>query len=158
MGRGNGNNSDTPAPRDEPLFTEADMIHRYTRAQAIADGVLVEVSSLTPDEPEFVRSAGFNVSVALTASLAALVVPNQREEDYGQDLKGRLWDLLNMARIYRPRPMPDEGGDWKFPCIFVVIGRSEYGRQQHKEFELKANIGGGDNGEPVVTFMFPDED
>lgn len=160
MGRGNSSNgSDASLPRGgEPLFTEADLIHSYSRAQALADGFLVSTDDLTPDEPNFTRDAGFNAPVALTASLAALVTPNDQEQAFGQDIKGRLWDLLNMARHYRPRPMPEDGATWFFPCIFWVLGRAEYGRRQQKEFRLRASLAPGDHGEPVVTLMFPNED
>ena len=42
-----------------PLFSDADLIHSYSRAQAIEDGVLVDVS-------ETAREAGFTVPVAIT--------------------------------------------------------------------------------------------
>jgi hypothetical protein len=41
------------------MFEEADLIHRYTRAQAIADGVLIDVSAVA-------RKAGITYPVALT--------------------------------------------------------------------------------------------
>ena len=50
------------------MFENADLIHRYTRADAIADGVLIDVSATA-------REAGFPVDLVAaeytTAGLAA---------------------------------------------------------------------------------------
>ncbi|MCY4511649.1 MAG: hypothetical protein OXG35_32490, partial [Acidobacteria bacterium] len=46
------------------LFEDADVIHRYTRAQAIKDGTLVDVT-------ETAREAGWRFPVALTAAVQA---------------------------------------------------------------------------------------
>ena len=43
------------------MFENADLIHRYTRAEAIADGVLIDVSAVA-------REAGIRYPVALTAA------------------------------------------------------------------------------------------
>jgi hypothetical protein len=44
---------------ESTVFEEADLIHRYTRADALRDGVLVDVSATA-------REAGFRWPVALT--------------------------------------------------------------------------------------------
>ena len=60
-------------------------------AQAIADGVLVDVSKLA-------KEAGFRFPVAVTAGVWAecVTVP---EGVTGQDETGRLWDVLNLLRF-----------------------------------------------------------
>src|SRR5512135_3116848 len=67
------------------------VIFSYTRAQAIADGVLVDVSKLA-------KEAGFRFPVAVTAGVWAecIAVPDGVA---GQDETGRLWDVLNMLRF-----------------------------------------------------------
>ena len=47
------------------MFEKADLIHSYTRAEAIADGVLIDVSATA-------REAGFKYPVALTAAVSGL--------------------------------------------------------------------------------------
>ena len=66
------------------------LIFSYTR-QAIADGVLVDVSKLA-------KEAGFRFPVAVTAGVWAecVTVP---EGVAGQDETGRLWDVLNVLRF-----------------------------------------------------------
>lgn len=72
-------------------------IHVYTRTQAIADGVLHDVSDLAVE-------AGFNIPVAMTAAAYADLVEwtdaddKRKPEFTGQDPTGRLWDVLNTAR------------------------------------------------------------
>ena len=68
-------------------------IHIYTRAQAIADGVLVDVGELA-------RDAGFRLPVALTRTTWVDCVEwtdaDSRRQVF-QDETGRLWDVLFMA-------------------------------------------------------------
>jgi len=50
------------------MFENADLIHRYTRADAIADGVLIDVSQTA-------REAGFAYPVALVLRSNSLSPP-----------------------------------------------------------------------------------
>lgn len=75
----------------DELFGE--VIHAYTRAQAIEDGVLVDVS-------ETAREAGFRWPVALTRAAWADCVAWTEDDNHRQvyqDESGRLWDVLWMA-------------------------------------------------------------
>ena len=65
-----------------------EVIHRYTRQQAIEDSLLVDVSN-TPEAKE----AAFKAPVCLTRGVYDLVeIPAGLEGI--QNLKGRLWDTL----------------------------------------------------------------
>jgi hypothetical protein len=79
----------TKTERSGSLFGE--VIFSYTRAQAIADRVLIDV---TPTALE----AGFRFPVATTAALMAAVetIPQQYSHE---DIEGRLGDLLWMASL-----------------------------------------------------------
>lgn len=141
-------------------FDGADIIAVYTRADALADGTLVPVVDLVPDEPDFAEQAGFRCHVALTDAVAGLVIPTARERDEClQDVKGRLWDVLNMARMYK-RGVTEDGGTWLFPCIFWLAGpeRAAFTRaKRSKEIALKCVLAAGDQGEPTVTIMLRNE-
>ncbi len=68
-----------------------EVIHSYTRQQAIEDGYLVDVSGTTE-----AKEAGFKAPLCLTRGAYSLVeVPAGLEGI--QDLKGRLWDTLFVA-------------------------------------------------------------
>lgn len=71
-----------------------EVISSYTRAEAIDDGILVDVT-------EMAREAGFLFPVALTrAAWEDCVAWNQTDTDRQthQDEAGRLWDVLWMAK------------------------------------------------------------
>lgn len=120
------------------FWDDAKVISVYTRAQALADGVLVDVSELA-------REAGFQIPVALTRTLHDGPVTPPKSNKV-EDVNGRLWDVLWMASL-KIRRCPDGADRVLFP---VILGR--------KTYELKAVVGGGDSGEPVITIMLPDED
>ena len=68
------------------MFDPKDLIHSYTRAQALADGVLVDVSTVA-------REAGITYPTALTRA----VWDNYVKVPPGvvcQDKSGRLWDIV----------------------------------------------------------------
>lgn len=133
------------------LFTEEGLVRVYTRAQAIKDGVLVDVDALVPDDlVSFAVQAGWRMPVALTAAATALVKPTDEEGKRGQDLKGRLWDVLCMAYCYARRARVDLGhtDTVQFPSDFPG----------ERTVWLKAVVSGGDQGESVLTISLPDED
>ena len=124
------------------MFENADLIYRYTRAQAIADGVLVDVT-------EKAKEAGIRYPTALTGAVwdQYVKVPEGVE---AQDESGRLWDVLVMMRHAILRS-PD--GD---ALLFRLHVRNTNGRPQ--PVTLKCVCGPDDNGSPCLTVMLPDED
>jgi len=127
------------------LFGDAVVIHRYTRAQAIADGVLIDAS-------EMAREAGFRVPVALTAAVwADCVTWNNEQEVCPQDEDGRLWDVLTMA-AFAACARPDAA---RLPFELLRVPR---GRLRPERVRLGLAIGPGDEGEPVITILQPEED
>jgi len=125
------------------LFEEADIVYAYSRAQAIADGVLVDVSDMA-------REAGISFPVALTAGLwNGYVVPAEESSLHCQSIKGRLWDTLWLfARAARGF----SGDTLFFTVSYLMAGR------RIKRMKLKAICGPGDTRDPVITIMLPDED
>jgi len=127
------------APAVEDL--EMPLIYAYTRAQALEDGVLVDVS-------ETAREAGFVWPVALTAAVWALVEDIPRRYRAWQTVEGRLWDVLWMAYC---AIRSAEHSDTELRYTLLM----DHGR--HRYLALKLVTGPGDHGEPVVTIMLPDE-
>ncbi|WP_313916463.1 DUF6573 family protein [Tahibacter sp.] len=74
------------------MFTDADVIHTYTRSEALKDGVLMEAGVMA-------KEAGFQVPVALTARVWATCVCWSPDERTPQDESGRLWDVMWMASL-----------------------------------------------------------
>jgi len=121
------------------LFGEP--IHIYTRAQALEDGNLIDVS-------ETAREAGIRYPVALTLSAwsAYVAVP---PGVVGQDEAGRLWDILWMFSLAARRAAGAL-------LAFELYVRND--NRKPRRVQLKAICGPGDAGEPVITIMLPEED
>ena len=125
-------------------------IHVYTRAQALEDGVLVDVS-------ETAREAGFKIPVAVTRAVWDRYIAWTDEDNNNQaiqDESGRLWDVLwmLMCAIKMRRSEADQ-------VIYELYVISRDGKSRTaKCIKLKSSIGGGDKREPVITIMLPTED
>src|SRR5437660_10897516 len=125
------------------MFEQSDLIHSYSRAQAVADGVLIDVSATA-------REAGLRYPVALTRAVweKCVAVP---PGVWCQDEAGRLWDVLWLLACAVRRGAG--------PVVrFGVHVRNDNRERTPPLVRLKALCGPGDAGEPVVTVMFPDED
>lgn len=127
------------------LIADVHIIDVYTRAQALADGYLIDVT-------ETAKTTGFRVPVAITATAWADCVAWDRDREVcPQDETGRLVDVLTMARFAASgNPGADRIG-------FGVL-RVKCGQLRPKLARLVLAIGPGDRGEPVMTIMLPGED
>ena len=117
------------------LFGEA--LFSYSRAQAIADGVLVDLSRF----PEI--SQVWRHHLACTDTVWNLVQAAIRDE--GKDLPGILWDISHMAMA----SARVKGASSDRVGFRVIIGR--------KTHALKLVVGPGDTPEPVLTLMLATE-
>ena len=126
------------------FWDDAEVIYAYTRAQALEDGVLVDVS-------ETAREAGIRFPVALTRAVWAEYV-EVPEGVLGQDDRGRLWDILWMFRCAAAKFQ----GDTLFFKLYVRNRNGELSRRDL--VTLKAICGPGDDAEPVITIMLREED
>ena len=128
------------------LFSDAPVISVYTRAQAIEDGFLVDVS----DSSEY-KELRFRFPIALTRAVWDRYV----EVPAGvpcQDSKGRLFDLLFMLRHAIRQ---SDGGDY---IRFSLHVRNDNKAGTPPLVTLKALCGPGDDAEAVITVLELDED
>ena len=119
----------------------------YSRADALADGYLVDVT-----EPA--REARFRYPVALTrtawADCVAWSDDDSTRKRWPQDEAGRLWDVLYMAHFACRR---DAGAS---RIAFGVLRVPREGRGTTARLvTLVAHVGPGDSGEPVITIGKP---
>lgn len=127
---------------DQDEFT---LIYAYTREQAIADGVLIDVSDLA-------KEAGFKWPVAVTLAVwHGVVTPTPHDEREGQSKKGRLWDILNMARLAAKANKDDRDS-----VLFKVLVLRDR-KQQTIILKLVLSAEAPDGG-PCLTIMLPNED
>jgi len=123
--------------------------HRYTRAQALTDGVLVEVSKVA-------QEVGFRVPVAMTAAAWAKAVQWTDEDSRRQtvqDESGRLWDVVWMAIITARRVKDAQ----RVPFQLHAVPRGGKATRP-RPMTLHLHIGPGDEGEPVITILDSNED
>jgi hypothetical protein len=124
------------------------LIYAYSRAQALEDGVLVDVS-------ESACEAGFRYPVAMTQAAWQDCVEwseaDSQRQTY-QDEAGRLWDVLWMASLAARR-----GNGERLPFQLYRVPRGGRGVRARLT-TLHMQIGPGDQGEPVITILLPGED
>jgi len=130
-------------------FSNDEIIFAYTRADAISDGVLVELSD------QIVSEAGIKVKVAVTRAVwDGYLAPSFLDELPGQNVEGRIWDLLWMFGCAARRTR--HASTIQFRVLFVTM--KESGSIVTEDVLLKAVCGPGDEGEPVITIMLSWED
>lgn len=124
-------------------------IYVYTRSQALEDGVLVDVSDMA-------KRAGFKIPVAITRAIWDQYIEwtdKDSDKQTIQDQPGRLWDVLWMLYIVCKR----SNGESSLLYRLHIVPRDGFSKKP-KLVTLKSIIGGGDEGEPVITIMLPNED
>lgn len=126
------------------------MIFSYTRADAIADGVLVDLMA-DPRTAGVVREAGFKLPIVMTGTSYEAAV-GTGELPSGQSRAGRLWDVLSVLHCaIRRLPAGEDRVEFK-----VAVDTD--GQGHHKTVALWCLCGPGDDGEPVLTIMLEGED
>lgn len=131
----------------EPMAVKWDAVASYSRAQAIEDGVLVDVTEWGSHDKGFI--GGFRLPVAMTAALWAAVAELPARVQGIEDVRGRAHDVLWMASL---RVRGAAAGTDRAP--FSVIMNVKAGR---RILRLLAVVGPGDAGEPVLTLGFPED-
>jgi hypothetical protein len=138
-----------PEPTELPedlLF--GPVIYAYTRAQAITDGVLVDVT-------ETAKEVGFKLPVVITEALHNRLTPTKADAGLGQDYDGRLWDVLWLAAF--TIKLADRGTDTVTFTVVLQEVEARSGHPQKVDLRLRAVCGPGDEGEPIITIGFPED-
>lgn len=138
-----------PAPN---FWSDAEVIHTYSREQALADGALVDMGTLAAE-------AGFRFPVAMTAAAHTDTVAwsdaDSRAKPHAcQDETGRAWDVLMMAR-HAAGQASRRGTD---RTQFQVSRIPRPGAGRARLVTLLLHIGPGDTAAPVLTISLPEED
>jgi hypothetical protein len=136
--------SDIPHQCRKPAAPAWPVISRYTRADALEDGVLVDVSATA-------QEAGLRFPVALTRAVYEdCVAWSERDQaKCHQDPEGRLWDVLWMLRCAIER-----GSGKRQQVVFELRRIPRDGcSTRPRRVRLRSVVGPGDAGEPVLTVM-----
>jgi hypothetical protein len=121
------------------------VIYTYTRAQAVADGMQVEVSKTA-------QEAGIRFPVFLTRTVydAYVTVPPGVT---GQDEPGRLWDILWITRMAIKIAPPFAV---RVPVVLYV--RNDNRASRPVRLLAVCSATDIDDARPAITIMMPDED
>jgi hypothetical protein len=135
-----GNNSSNQSDDLSSVFGE--VISKYTREQAIADGELVDISGTATE-------AGFRFPCAVTRALWETIERIPKKTPW-QDKDGRLWDCLWMAKDAIRRAKPGVSR-----VAYQVILSTEGSPSKYQT--LVIDLGPGDDAAPVFTMGFPSD-
>jgi len=122
----------------------------YTRAQAIEDGVLVD---LTAQFPDLCKQAGMRYPVACTAEVFAdCIALTDAAKRACNDVTGRAWDVLYMLAKAAQRSRGESAITYQ-----LLVVRDKV---RPTTTTLKAVCGpiGPEDTAPCVTIMWPDQD
>lgn len=128
---------------EDPIFGE--VIFAYTRTQAIADGVLVDVT-------ETAREAGFKHHTVVTQKLWADICEIPSKYSY-ESKEGRLWDVLWMGRMAAGRAALGQSE----LTYELTLHTRNLDHHYDQMIELMLHIGPGDQGEPVITIGYVED-
>jgi hypothetical protein len=135
--------------KEEPTQTDREnffggVIYAYSRSQAVADGVQVDVTKTAQEAgikfPMFLTRAVFDAYVAVPEGVT------------GQDEAGRLWDLVWMARfaILRSHGHTDR-------LTVALYVRNDNHRAKLVKLIATCSALDIDDPQPALTLMMPDE-
>lgn len=134
-----------PEPED-PVF--GPVIYAYTRAQAIADGVLLDVS-------EIAKEVGFVLPVVITEALHDRLIPTKADLGLGQEYDGRLWDVIWLAAF--TIKLAERGTSSVTFTVSLQEVEARSGQPQNTDLRIRVVCGPGDDGEPVGTIGFSED-
>ena len=121
------------------------LIFAQPRTQAIADGLLVDVS-------EMAEAAGITCQIALTASVwqRYVVVPEGVE---GQDERARLWDILWTMRHTFATQVHEKTSQFQFQ----VMVKNNNREPEQATLRAMCTVADQDKEKSVITVMLPHE-
>jgi hypothetical protein len=129
------------------LFSDDEIIHVYSRKEAIEDGFQVDANV---GEFAEVSKQHYKFPVYMTRGVYELIEKAVKNEKWANDWKGVWHDILWMSRVMKR--YIDES-----TVQFQVIIRGA-GRRQKYTMMAKVGATDIDNPAPAVTIYLPDED
>jgi hypothetical protein len=149
----NSENPEEETPLAFPSLVDffGEVIHTYTRSQAIEDGTLILATE------QLAREAGFVIPVAYTSGVYTDCIEWTAEDDdrtgWVQDQTGREWDVLNMARFAAQSAPGASVASFVLSCV----SRFPQSGTTVQTITLLSEIGPDDHGDPCLTIMHPHE-
>lgn len=126
--------------KDSPF---SEVIYSYTRKQALEDGVLVDLNQFIP-----IHESGYKYPIACTETVWNIINAAVKNKKYCNDYEGVIWDIIYMSRF---KSQAISASTHLYKVIITGVSRQ-------RTFTFKIMVHPGDNMEPVITIMLPEED
>lgn len=130
-----------------------DAVYTYSRADALADGYLIDIT-------DHAKTAGFRVPAAITRAAwedcVAWEAADERRKRVHQDQSARLLDVLTMAMFRIRAAMRHNAAADRTTFPVLRIPRDGCGTKP-REATLEVVIGGDDEGVPCITIGQPED-
>ena len=124
-------------------MVEWEVIHSYSRKQALEDGSLIDIT-------EYARLNGFKIPCAITASLWVYIGISPELAEIGQSVAGRLKDVLFLLLMEIKRAGTDTDRI-RYPVDFLVEP------DRTETVEVYALVGPDDDMRPCLTIGLPED-
>ena len=121
------------------------VIYSYSRRQAIEDGVLVDLMQDTMAE---VARSHYKHPIAATIEVFSIMAKAVQNKKHLNDFAGILHDMLWMSKVYKKQ----------ISETTVIFRVKIVGAGRRSVYDFKLVVGPGDDGEPVITIMLPEQD
>ncbi|MFZ4856013.1 MAG: DUF6573 family protein [Desulfuromonadaceae bacterium] len=134
---------------ENDFWAGLEVICTYTRAQAIADGVLIDLCKIAPD---VCKQLFPGVSICCTDTLFGDIERLNGNKKFSNDFNGIIWDILYMSRDKIVNSVKLNKTEIEFQVIITGISN-------RKMQTYKVVMGTTDDlKSPALTSMFPEED
>lgn len=128
------------------VFHSDDVVFSYSRADAIEDGVLIDLEK--NDAWKALCRQLYKYPVCFTQNLWAIIEKAVNNNRHLNDFNGVIWDVLYMS-VNASTPLDESTRI--FPVIITGAGQDQH-------FKLMVKVHPGDNFEPVITIGLEHDD
>jgi hypothetical protein len=126
-----------------------EVIDVYSRANALEDGVLIDLGQFFHQGKPVLESVGIRYPVAITSAAFGAALSGEDDLEADPELPHKVVHLLRSMK-----EAINESANGHLLRFKVV----NYRGAESSTIDLKAMCGPGDDAEPVLTVMLPDED
>jgi len=123
------------------MFTEDDLVSSYSQKQAIEDGVLHLI-------PKDISRDYFKYPVIISNSLMTVIEAAIESKKYLNDYRGVMHDVLFIAQLAAKK----SNGESMLKTKVTITGAGP-----KSVYDLLIVCGPGNNMQPTITIMFPED-
>ena len=136
---------------EDNSYKDMGIIFKYTREEAIADGVLVDVT-------EQAEKVGFKLHTVITDTIHAELEVNAVEVSAATEYnETEIYNTILISLLHQAAEQAKAAKEAKRRLPFTATYKCVSADLEYV-YNFHLHLGPGDEGEPVLTIMRPDED